>query len=88
MKSIPAQQQSALLLGLWINAALTLVLQGVQLIVVVRVLWRAHRSGHPLQTIGDLAVSPTVSTVRSVSAIHQLAREQLARQFDQRARTA
>jgi hypothetical protein len=38
MKSLPAQQQSALLLGLWLNAALTLVLHGVQLIVVVRVL--------------------------------------------------
>jgi hypothetical protein len=41
MKSLPAQQQSVLLLVLWLNAALTLVLQGVQLIVVVRVLWRA-----------------------------------------------
>jgi hypothetical protein len=44
-----------------------------QLIVVVRALWRAPRSGHPLKTIGELAVSPSVVTVLSISVIHQAA---------------
>jgi hypothetical protein len=88
IESLPDQQRGALLLVLWLNALLTLALQGVQLIVVVRALWQAKRSGHPLATIGDRAVSPSVATVLSVSAVHKLSREHLVRQLDQRAGTA
>lgn len=87
-EALAPQQRGALLLTLWVNALLTLALQGAQLALALRALQRVRRSNDPLRAVLNVAVSPSTAAVISASAAHQLARQQLLRELDRRAHAA
>ncbi|MBV8943852.1 MAG: hypothetical protein JOZ95_00400 [Solirubrobacterales bacterium] len=87
-EGLPAQQRGALLMALWVNALVTLALQGAQLAMALRVLRRARRSDDALRAALHLAVSPSTAAVVIASAAHELARQQLLRELARRAHAA
>jgi len=84
IEALPPQQRGTILLGLWLNAVLTLTLQGAQLALAIRVLQRTRHSHEPLRTALEYAVSPSTAAVLSASAVHKLARQRFVRVIDRR----
>jgi hypothetical protein len=84
MDTLPAEQGGALILGLWVNALLTLALQSAQLVLIARGVRTATRSDNPTAAALDLVVSPSTAAVIGASAVHSLGRQYFLRLLDRR----